>query len=159
MPLSRDEPLHLLAAQRVFQPLGAEPAEQALGYVVVAPAGVHAQPAFHRPQRGLHGLRVVDAFHRVVKNIARDEDDIRVLRVDLFHHVGDALRADAVAQMQIRNQHHAQAVAPAAILVGLHSIMLHRQLGCVVNPHQAGQDDAEPYRAAEDQLGVSASAR
>ena len=57
--------------------------------------------------------------------------------------------------MQIRNQHHAQAVAPAAVLIGLHSVMLHRQLGCVVNSHQAGQDDAEPYRAAEDQLGVS----
>ena len=132
------KPLHLPAALGVFQLFGAEPAEEALRHVVVAPAGIHAQPAFHRPERSFHRLRIVDSVHGVIKDIARDENDIRVLRVDLFDHVLDAFRADAVSQMQIRDEHHAQAFAPAAVLGDLGVIAFHGQLGRVMNTQNAG---------------------
>ena len=43
-----------------------------------------------------------------------------------------------VSQMQIRDEHHAQAFAPAAILGDLGVIAFHGQLGRVMNAQNAG---------------------
>mgnify|MGYP002620342938 CR=1 FL=1 len=94
-----NELLHLLASGSLFDSLCAEPAEQPLLHVVIAPAGIDPQPALQAAQRCLDSFGAVNAFHRVVKNISRKYDNVRFLRIDFLYHALHLFVIDAVTKM------------------------------------------------------------
>ena len=72
---------------------------------MIAVDRINAVFALYGLELCLYPFGIVHAVIAVVKNISCDNDDIRVLRVDLLHHVGYVVYTDSVTHVQVSHQH------------------------------------------------------